>query len=85
MFVNHLTILNQREVLFVVKLRERIIHIALEINIKTKFANFRFTVPIFTWKDCKNIMKELSRAVLRTFVVAWLVNKFSGFEKTKDL
>jgi hypothetical protein len=36
-------------------------HITLEINVKTKFANFRFTVPTFTWKDCKKIVKELSR------------------------
>ena len=35
-------------------------HITLEINAKTKFANFNFTVPTFTLNDCKEIMKELN-------------------------
>ena len=30
-------------------------HITLETNVKAKFANFSFTVPTFTWKDCKKL------------------------------
>jgi len=34
-------------------------HITLEITVQAKSANFRFTVPTFTWKDCKNYERSV--------------------------